>query len=87
MRPRGHVLFEQPLVVSPTGVIGVGHLPDDVARLPFQILEREIEGQWHSGSHAGLPRERVVAGVFAAGRVSRHEPHGRRQRGAIPVSP
>ena len=66
-RPGGHVLFEQPLVIGPAGVVGVRHLPDDVARLSFEFLQREIQGQRGSGGDVGFPGEPAVTGVSWAG--------------------
>ena len=43
--PGGHVPLQQALVVGPARVVGVGHLPDDMAGVPLQVVEREVRDQ------------------------------------------
>ena len=40
--PGGHVPLQQALVVGPARVVGVGHLPDGVAGVALEVLQREV---------------------------------------------
>ena len=74
---------QQALVVGPARVVGVGHLPDDVAGLALEVSsERSVtRGAGRSRSPA-----RVVPRRVGAGRMSGHGPHGRRRHAPIPFA-
>ena len=62
VRPRRHVALQQPLVVGPAGVVGVGHLPDGPPGLVLQVLQVEVGDQ---GCRRGRPPGLVGLGVVS----------------------